>query len=86
MRNYKNYFFHTKICFDNNFYLFLSQNLNNFVSFKTRVVERWLIQMKGPVAAPTLLVLSHDLFTTESTNAHIEVVWKVANYIGMTVF
>ena len=40
IRNYKNYFFDMKIYFDNNFYfnkfiyLFLLQNLNNFVSFK----------------------------------------------------
>ena len=43
-------------------YLFLLHNLNNFVSFKTPVVERWLIEMKKPVAAPALLVLSRALF------------------------
>ena len=63
IRNYKIYFFHAKICFDNNFYfnkfiyvLFL-QNLNNFVSFKTPAMERWFIHMKIPVTAPALPVL-----------------------------
>ena len=72
-RKYKNYFFHAKMCFDNNFYfnksiyLFFLHNLNNFVNIRTPVVERWLIQMKRLVAAPALLVLSRVLFTIEST-------------------
>ena len=75
IRNYKISFFHAKICFDNNLYfnkfiyvLFL-QNLNNFVSFKTPVMERWFIHMKIPVTAPALLVLSRVLFIIESMAA-----------------
>ena len=95
IRNHKNYFFNANICFDNNFYfketskfiyLFLLQNLNNFVSFKTLVVERWLIQMNRPVAAPTILVLLLVLFMIESTTAHVEVARKVASYRGMSLF
>ena len=92
IRNYKNYFFSAKIYFDNNFYfskfiyLFLLQNLNNFVSFKTPVVERWVIQMNRPVAAPAILVLSRVLFMIESTTAHIEVARKVASYRDMSLF
>ena len=51
--------------------LILLQNLNNFVSFKTPVVERRLIQMKRPVAAPALLVLSSVIFMIESKTDQI---------------
>ena len=79
------------IWFDSNFYFkfiywFFFKYLNNCVSFKTPVVERWLIQMKWSVAAPALLVLSRVLFLIESTTAQIEMARKVASYIGMTVF
>ena len=84
-KNYKNYFFNTKLVFDNNFYfnkfiyLFLLQIPNSFVSFKTPVVERWLIQMKRPVAAPALLVLSSVLLMIDGTTVQIELVSKVAS-------
>ena len=51
--------------------LILLQNLNNFVSFKTPVVGRRLIQMKRPVAAPALLVLSSVIFMIESKTDQI---------------
>ena len=64
--------------------MFLVQNLNNLVSFKTPVVERWLIQMKIPVAAPAFLILSPVLFMIDRMTAQIKVVRKVASNRGMT--
>ena len=49
-------------------------------------MERWLIQMKRPVAVPALLVISRVLFMIESTTVQIEVARTVVSYIGMTVF
>ena len=69
-----------------NRFIYLLQNLNNFVSFKTPIVERWLIQMKRPVAAPALLVLSRVLFMIDCMTAGIEVVSKMARSRTMTVF
>ena len=51
------------ICF------FLLQKLNNFVGFKTPVVERWLIHMKRLVTALDFLVLSSVLFIIDRTTA-----------------
>ena len=83
MRNYKSYFFNTKIYFDNYFYfnkfiyLVLLQNFNNFVSFKITVVARWLIEKKRPVDAPALLVLSRVLFLIDRIYTQIEAVTKM---------
>ena len=92
IRNCKSYFFNTDIYFDNNFhpikfiYLFLLQNLNNFISFITPVVERWLILVKRLVDAPAFLVLSCVLFMIDRTTAQVEKVKKMASYSGMAVF
>ena len=75
-----------KIYFDNNFYfnkfiyLFLFENLNNFVSFKTLVLKIWLIQTVGCFRCSLSRVLFDWLHDCSD-----RVVKKVANYIGMTV-